>query len=401
MQDAYIYDHVRTPRGKGRADGSLHEITPVQLAAQTLAAIRERNAFDTELVDDVILGCVAPIGEQGANLGRVAAIAADYAQGVPGQQINRFCASALEAVNLAASLVSSGQARSVMAGGVESMSRTPIGGDGGPWYADPQTGWKCYYAPQGIGADLIAALDGYSREDVDAFAVESQRLAAKAWDEARFAKSVLPVRDVAGEIVLDRDEHMRPGTTLADLARLKPAFTAMGKQGFDAIARQRYPHVDTIEHIHTGGNSSGIVDGAAAVLIGGADFGKQTGLAPRGRVVGFQSIGSEPTIMLSGPAPCSARLLDRLGLSFDDIDLFEVNEAFASVVLRFMRETGVERERINVNGGSIALGHPLGATGAMLVGTALDELERRGGKRALITLCAAAGMATATVIERL
>ncbi|WP_322045014.1 acetyl-CoA C-acetyltransferase [Paraburkholderia sp. J67] len=401
MQDAYIYDHVRTPRGKGRADGSLHEITPVQLAAQALAAVRDRSGFDTELVDDVILGCVAPIGEQGANLGRVAAIAADYAQAVPGQQINRFCASALEAVNLGASLVSSGQARSVVAGGVESMSRTPIGGDGGPWYADPQTGWKCYYAPQGIGADLIAALDGYSREDVDAFAVESQRLAAQAWDEGRFAKSVVPVRDVAGEIVLARDEHMRPGTTLADLARLKPAFTAMGKQGFDAIARQRYPQVDTIEHIHTGGNSSGIVDGAAAMLIGSAEFGKQTGLAPRGRVIGFQSIGSEPTIMLSGPAPCSKRLLERLGLSFDDIDLFEVNEAFASVVMRFMRETGVERERINVNGGSIALGHPLGATGAMLVGTALDELERRGGKRALITLCAAAGMATATVIERL
>ena len=401
MQDAYIYDHVRTPRGKGRADGSLHEITPIQLAAQTLSIVRERNTLDTELVDDVILGCVAPIGEQGANLGRVAAIAADYAEAVPGQQINRFCASALEAVNLSASLVSSGQARSVVAGGVESMSRTPIGGDGGPWYADPQTGWKCYYAPQGIGADLIASIDGYSREDVDAFAVESQRLAAQAWSEGRFAKSVVPVRDVAGEIVLERDEYMRPGTTLADLARLKPAFTAMGKQGFDAIARQRYPQIDTIEHIHTGGNSSGIVDGAAAVLIGSAAFGKQAGLPPRGRVLGFQSIGSEPTIMLSGPAPCSARLLERLGLGFDDIDLFEVNEAFASVVLRFMRETGVERERINVNGGSIALGHPLGATGAMLVGTALDELERRGGKRALITLCAAAGMATATVIERL
>jgi acetyl-CoA C-acetyltransferase len=401
VQDAYIYDHVRTPRGKGRADGSLHEITPIQLAAQSLAAIRERNSLNTGLVDDVILGCVAPIGEQGANLGRVAAIAADYAQDVPGQQINRFCASALEAVNLAASLVSSGQARSVVAGGVESMSRTPLGGDGGPWYADPQTGWKCYYAPQGIGADLIAALDGYSREDVDAFAVESQRCAALAWDEGRFAKSVIPVRDVAGEIVLDRDEHMRPGTTLADLARLKPAFTQMGQQGFDAIARQRYPQVDVIDHIHTGGNSSGIVDGASAMLIGSAAFGKAAGIAPRGRVLGFQSIGSEPTIMLSGPAPCSARLLQRLGLSFDDIDLFEVNEAFASVVMRFMRETGVERERINVNGGSIALGHPLGATGAMLVGTALDELERRGGKRALITLCAAAGMATATVIERI
>lgn len=401
MHDAYIYDHVRTPRGKGRADGALHEITPIQLAAQTLKALRDRNRLNTELVGDVILGCVSPVGEQGANLGRLAAIAADYAEGVPGQQINRFCASALEAVNLGASLVSSGQAIGVVAGGVESMSRMTLGADGGPWYADPQTGWKSYYAPQGIGADLIAALDNYTREDVDAYAVESQRRAATAWQDGRFSRSVIPVRDTAGEIVLERDEYLRPGTTLEDLARLKPAFTAMGKQGFDAIARQRYPQIDTIEHIHTGGNSSGIVDGASAVLIGNGELGKRCDIAPRARILGFQSIGSEPTIMLSGPAPCSARLLQRLGLRFDDIDLFEVNEAFASVVLRFLRETGVGRDRVNVNGGAIALGHPLGATGAMLVGTALDELERRGGKRALITLCAAAGMATATVIERL
>ncbi|MEQ5837292.1 acetyl-CoA C-acetyltransferase [Marinobacter sp. NFXS9] len=400
MTDAYIYDHVRTPRGKGRADGALAQITPVQLAAQALTALRQRNDLDTARVDDVILGCVAPIGEQGANLGRLAALVADYAEGVPGQQINRFCASALEAVNLAAAVVSAGQAQAVVAGGVESMSRTPMGGDGGPWYADPQTNWKSYYTPQGIGADLIATLDGYSREDVDGFAVESQRRAARAWEDGYFAKSVVPVCDVIGEVSLARDEHMRPGTSLEDLGRLRPAFTALGASGYDALAQQRYPRVERIEHVHTGGNASGIVDGASAVLIGSRAFGDKEGLRPRGRILGFQSIGSEPTIMLTGPAPCSAKLLQRLGLSFDDIDLFEVNEAFASVVLRFMRETGVDHERVNVNGGAIAMGHPLGATGAMLLGTALDELERRGGKRALITLCAAAGMATATVIER-
>lgn len=401
MTDAYLYDHVRTPRGRGRSDGALAQITPVQLAAQTLVALRQRNGLDTAQIDDVILGCVAPVGEQGANLGRLAAIVADYAEAVPGQQINRFCASALEAVNLAAAVVTSGQAEAVIAGGVESMSRTPMGGDGGPWYADPQTNWKSYYTPQGIGADLIATLDGYRREDVDAYAVESQRRAAHAWEAGWFDGSVVPVRDVIGEVVLARDEHLRPGTTPADLARLKAAFTAMGDSGYDALALQRYPHVERIEHVHTGGNASGIVDGASAVLIGSRAYGERNGLRPRGRVLGFQSIGSEPTIMLTGPAPCAAKLLKRLGLTFDDIDLFEVNEAFASVVMRFMRETGVGHDRVNVNGGSIALGHPLGATGAMLVGTALDELERRGARRALITLCAAAGMATATVIERL
>ncbi|WP_175650626.1 acetyl-CoA C-acetyltransferase [Pseudomonas sp. Marseille-P9899] len=401
MADAYLYDHVRTPRGRGRSDGALAQITPVQLAAQTLIALRQRNGLDTAQIDDVILGCVAPIGEQGANIARLAAIVADYAEQVPGQQINRFCASALEAVNLAAAVVSSGQAQAVVAGGVESMSRTPMGGDGGPWYADPQTNWKSYYTPQGIGADLIATLDAYRREDIDAFAVESQRRAAHAWAAGYFDGSVIPVRDVIGEVVLARDEHLRAGTTVADLARLKAAFTAMGESGYDALALQRYPQVERIEHVHTGGNSSGIVDGASAVLVGSRAYGERNGLRPRGRILGFQSIGSEPTIMLTGPAPCSAKLLQRLGLGFDDIDLFEVNEAFASVVMRFMRETGVGHDRINVNGGSIALGHPLGATGAMLVGTALDELERRGGRRALITLCAAAGMATATVIERL
>ncbi|SDB35168.1 acetyl-CoA C-acetyltransferase [Pseudomonas sp. NFACC13-1] len=401
MTDAYIYDHIRTPRGRGRLDGALAQITPVQLAAQTLIALRERNRLDTTEVGDVILGCVAPIGEQGANLGRLAAIVADYDQAVPGQQINRFCASALESVNLAAAVVAMGQADAIVAGGVESMSRTPMGGDGGPWYADPQTNWKSYYTPQGIGADLIATLDGYSRQDVDSFAVESQRRAAHAWEQGYFARSVVPVRDVIGEVLLRQDEHMRPGTRLEDLAKLKAAFTAMGESGYDALALQRYPEVERIAHVHTGGNSSGIVDGASAVLIGSRGFGQRSGLVPRGRILGFQSIGSEPTIMLTGPAPCSAKLLQRLGLGFDDIDLFEVNEAFASVVMRFMQDTGVEHGRINVNGGSIAMGHPLGATGAMLVGTALDELERRGGKRALITLCAAAGMATATVIERI
>lgn len=401
MTDAYIFDHVRTPRGKGRSGGALSQIPPVQLAGQTLSALSARNKLDTSQIDDVILGCVAPVGEQGANIGRLAALMAGYAEGVPGQQINRFCASALEAVNLAAALVVAGQARAVVAGGVESMSRTPMGGDGGPWYADPQTSWATYYTPQGIGADLIATLDGYSREDVDAFAEESQKRAANAWDQGYFDKSVIAVRDVIDEVLLARDEHMRPGTGMADLAKLKPAFSSMGAAGYDALAQMRYPAVERIEHVHTGGNSSGIVDGACAVLIGSAEFGERNGLRPRGRVLGYQSIGSEPTIMLTGPAPCSTRLLQRLGLTYDDIDLFEVNEAFASVVMRFMRETGVGHDRVNVNGGSIAMGHPLGATGAMLVGTALDELERRGGKRALITLCAAAGMATATVIERL
>ena len=399
--DAYIYDHVRTPRGKGRSDGGLHQITPTQLAAQTLRALRERNQLDTALIDDVILGCVSPIGEQGANLGRIAALAAHYAQSVPGQQLNRFCASALEAVNLGAALVKSGAAQAVVAGGVESMSRVPLGSDGGAWYCDPQVTWSAYYAPQGIGADLIATLDGFSREDVDAYAVESQRRAAQAWDNGYFARSVIPVRDVIGEVALARDEHLRPRTTLADLAKLKPAFVTQGEaHGFDAVAIARYPHVEAINHVHTGGNSSGIVDGAAGVLIGNEAFGKAAGLTPRARIKGFRSVGSEPTIMLTGPAPCSQLLLRTLGMSAKDIDLYEVNEAFAAVVLRFMREMDVPHERVNVNGGAIALGHPLGATGAMILGTVLDELERRDLSTGLITLCAAAGMATATVIER-
>jgi acetyl-CoA C-acetyltransferase len=400
--DAYIFDHVRTPRGRGRSDGSLHEITPIQLCVQSMAAIRDRNGLDTALVDDVILGCVSPVGEQGANLARIAAIRAQYSESVPGQQINRFCASALEAVNLGAALVKAGEAQAIVAGGVESMSRVAMGSDGGAWYCDPQTTWHSYYAPQGIGADLLATIEGHTRENVDAYALESQRRAAHAWNYGYFDKSVIPVRDVIDEVVLARDEHLRPNASMADLAKLKPAFARQGEtQGFDAVAIARYPRVEAIDHVHTGGNSSGIVDGAAVVLIGNAAFGKAAGLTPRARIKGFGSLGSEPTIMLSGTGACSKRLLQRLGMSVRDIDLFEVNEAFAAVPLSFMRDIEAAHEQVNVNGGSIALGHPLGATGAMILGTLLDELERRDLATGLVTLCAAAGMATTTVIERI
>jgi len=400
MNQAFIFDHVRTPRGKGRADGGLHEITPVQLATQTLQAIRDRNLLDTGLVEDVILGCVMPSGEQGSNLGRTAVINADYAQTVPGQQLNRFCASGLEAVNLAAAQVAAGQVDCIVAGGVESMSRLPMSIEG-PWTCDPQVSWKSYYAPQGVSADLIATLDGYSREDVDAYAVQSQERAALAWNEGRFSRSVFAVRDIIGDIVLAKDEHLRPGTTVTSLSGLKASFEQMGEQGgFDAVAIQRYPQVERIRHVHTGGNSSGIVDGAAAVLVGSADFGQKAGLKARARVRSYASIGSDPTIMLTGPAAAARKALQRAGMTPRDIDLWEVNEAFASVVLRFQRDMQLSPEVVNVNGGSIALGHPLGATGAMLVGTVLDELERRNLNTALITLCAAIGMATATIIER-
>jgi acetyl-CoA C-acetyltransferase len=402
MTDAYIYDHVRTPRGKGRPDGALHEITPLQLATQVLQALRERSALDTGLIDDVVMGIVSPIGEQGSVLPRSAALNAGYGDGIPGVQVNRFCASGLEAVNLAAAKVMAGQSPAVIGGGVESMSRVPLGSDGGAWPADPAFSAKAYFAPQGIGADLIATLDGYSREDVDRYAVESQRRAARAWSEGRFAGSVVPVRDVIGEIVLERDEHMRPGTSLADLGKLKPAFEVMGTQGgFDAVVTQRYPQVESVNHVHTGGNSSGIVDGACAVLIGSSHFGGQTGLKPRARIRAFASIGSEPSIMLTGPALVTEKVLKLAGMSVHDIDLFEVNEAFASVVLRFLSATGVPHDKVNVNGGAIAMGHPLGATGAMIVGTALDELERTDKSTALCTLCVGAGMGTAIILERL
>jgi acetyl-CoA C-acetyltransferase len=401
MADAFIYDHVRTPRGRGKPDGGLHSITPIQLAAQTLQAVRERNTLDTRLLDDVVLGCVSPVGEQGADIARVAVLVAGYDETVPGQQLNRFCASGLEAINNAAAQVMSGQSQAVVAGGVESMSRVPIGSDGGAWVADPAVAYQTYFVPQGVGADLIATLDGYSRQQVDAYAVESQRRAATAWAEGRFARSVVPVRDVLGRVMLERDEHLRPDATVESLASLKPAFAQMGEQaGFDAVAQMKYPQVDTINHVHTAANSSGIVDGAAGVLIGSKRFGTKSGIRPRARIRAFTSIGSEPTIMLTGPALVTQKLLKRAGMSVADIDLFEVNEAFASVVLRFMRAMGVPHDKVNVNGGAIAMGHPLGATGAVITGIVLDELERRDLNTALITLCVGAGMGTATIIER-
>ena len=401
MADALIFDHVRTPRGRGRPDGALHEVPAIGLATQALQAVRDRNSLDTSAVDDVVLGCVSPVGEQGSCIGRVAALNAGYAESVAGLQLNRFCASGLEAVNNAAAQVLSGQSDLVVGGGVEAMSRIPISSDGGAWYGDPTVGWNTYFVPQGVGADLIATLAGFTRDDVDRYALESQRRAAVAQAEGRFNASLVPVKDVIGQVLLAEDEYPRPKTTLADLGALKPAFQSMGEDnGFDAVAQLRYPQVETIRHIHTAGNSSGIVDGAAAVLIGNARIGKKLGLKPRARIRAFTSIGSEPTIMLTGPALATRKVLKRAGMSLSDIDLFEVNEAFAAVVMRFMADTGVSHDKINVNGGAIALGHPLGATGAMILGTALDELERRGLGTALITLCVGAGMGTATIIER-
>jgi acetyl-CoA C-acetyltransferase len=401
MSQAYLYDHVRTPRGKGRPDGALHEITPVQLASQALMALRDRNQVDTRLIDDIILGTAMPVGEQGANLARTAAVQAEYAEQVPGVQLNRFCASGLEAVNLAASQVAAGFVDAIVAGGVESMSRIPMSVEG-PWASDPQVIWKSYYVPQGVSADLIATLDDYSRADVDAVAVRSQQRAATAWQNGWFDKSITPVRDIIGEIVLHRDEHLRPGTSIESLATLKPAFAQMGElAGFDSVALQRYPQVEQIRHVHTGGNSSGIVDGAAVVLIGSKQFGESAGFRPRARIRSFASVGSEPTIMLTGPSAACQKALKRAGMDKSDIDLWEINEAFAAVVLRFQRDLDLSPDIVNVNGGSIAMGHPLSATGAMLVGTVLDELERRNLNTAMITLCAAIGMATATIIDRL
>ncbi|WP_439532612.1 acetyl-CoA C-acetyltransferase [Polymorphobacter sp.] len=403
MAEALIYDAVRTPRGKGRKDGKLHEITPIQLSTQVLEAIRDRNGIDTADVDDVIFGCVSPVGEQGAVIPRVAAINANYAETTAGVQVNRFCASGLEAVNMAAAKVITGEACFAIGGGVESMSRVPMGADGGAWAMDPAVAFHSYFAPQGIGADLIATKYGFSRNDVDAYAVESQKRAARSWAEGRFARSIVPVRDVIGEVVLDRDEHMRPSTDMQSLGSLNPAFTGIGEDmpGFDAVALLRYPEVEKINHVHTGGNSSGIVDGAAGVLLGNREIGEKYGMKPRARILGMASIGSEPTIMLTGPTPVTEKLLKRLGMTTDDIDLFELNEAFASVVLRYMQALNIDHDKINVNGGSIAMGHPLGATGAMILGTVLDELERSGKGTALVTLCIGAGMGTATVIERI
>ncbi len=401
MTDAFIYDHVRSPRGKGRPDGALHEVTPVSLASQVLGALRDRSGLDTALLDDVVLGCVSPIGEQGANIARIAALQAGFAESVPGSQVNRFCASGLEAVNIAAAQVMCGQSGLTIAGGVESMSRIPIGSDGGAWPMDPAVAFPRHFVPQGISADLIATLDGYSREDVDAYAFQSQRRAARAWESGWFSRSVVPVRDVIGQVLLERDEHMRPGTTMDDLAALKPAFSAPGEQaGFDAVAMQRYPQVESIQHVHTAGNSSGIVDGAAAVLVGNRKAGRRLGLEPRARIRAFASIGSEPTIMLTGPAAASRKALKLARMSTTDVDLWEINEAFAAVVLRYMRDLDLPADHVNVNGGAIAMGHPLGATGAIVLGVLLDEMERRDLATGLVTLCIGAGMGTATIIER-
>jgi acetyl-CoA C-acetyltransferase len=401
MADAFIFDHIRTPRGRGKSSGALHEVTPIELVTQVLRSLRDRSQLDTSRVDDVIMGCVSPVGEQGADIARVAVLNADYAETVPGKQLNRFCASGLEAVNTAAAQVMSGQSDLCIGGGVESMSRVPMGSDGGAMASDPKVAYKTYFAPQGIGADLIATKYGISRQDCDSYAAESQKRASHAWAAGWFKNSVLPVKDQLGITLLDHDEHVRPGTTAEGLAELKPAFTTMGEQyGFDSVALQRYPEVERINHVHTGGNSSGIVDGAAAVLVGTREMGKALGLTPRARIVGFASIGSEPTIMLTGPAPSAEKVLKRCGMQASDIDLFELNEAFASVVLRFMQILDIPHDRINVNGGAIAMGHPLGATGAMILGVVLDELERRQKSTALINLCVGAGMGTATIIER-
>ena len=399
--EALIFDHVRTPRGKGKPDGALHEVTPVWLAAQPLVALRERNRLDTAVVDDVVMGCVVPVGEQGGNVGRMAVLQADYAQSVAGVQLNRYCGSGLEAVSFAAAKVMSGQADMTIGAGVEMMSRVLMGSDGGAWAQDPQLASKTYFVMQGISADLLASLRGHSRRDLDEYSAESHRRAAKAWAEGRFDQSVVPVKDFLGMTLLEKDETIRAETTADSLAALKPAFTEMGqKYGYDSVALQRYPQVEQIHHHHHAGNSSGIVDGAAAVLIGTAEAGARQGMKPRARIRAFASIGSEPTLMLDGPAHAARKALARARMQASDIDLWELNEAFATVVLTMMEELDIPHERMNVNGGAIAMGHPLGATGAMILGTVLDELERSGKRTALISLCVAAGMGSAMIIER-
>lgn len=402
MPDAYIYDAVRTPRGRGKPDGALHEVSTLNLAATALVAIRERNHLDPALVDDVVLGCVDPVGEAGGDIARAAALTAGYGDGVPGVQIQRFCASGLDAVNFAAAEIMSGQHEMTIGGGVESMSRVGIGASGGAWPMDPQIALPSYFMPQGVSADLIATRYGFSRDDVDAYAVESQKRAAAAWEEGRFKNSIVPVKDVNGLTILDRDEHMRPGTTMQSLAALNPSFVQMAEMGgFGAVAIQAHPEVEALNHVHHAGNSSGIVDGAAAVLLGSEEAGRKAGLKPRARIKAFANVGSEPAMMLTGPIAVTEKVLKRAGMSLSDIDLFELNEAFASVVLRYMQALDVPHDKLNVNGGAIAMGHPLGATGAMILGTVLDELERRGLGTALVTLCIGAGMGTATIIERM
>jgi acetyl-CoA C-acetyltransferase len=401
MAEAFIYDHVRTPRGRGKKDGALHEVSTVRLAAHALEAIRDRNGLDASLVDDVVLGCVDPVGEAGGDIARTAVFTAGYPHTVPGIHVNRYCASGLDAVNLAHAAITSGQHDLVVAGGVESMSRVGIGAAGNAWAMDPIAALPGYFVPQGISADLIATKYGFSRDDVDAYAVESQKRAATAWTEGRFSKSVAPVRDINGLTILDRDEHMRPDTDMQKLAALNPAFTLFGEMGgFDAVAIQAHPEVEAVEHVHHAGNSSGIVDGAAAVLIGSKKAGRKAGLTPRARIRAYANIGSEPAIMLTGPVDVTEKLFKRTKMSFADIDLIEINEAFAAVVLRYLQAFDLDPAIVNVNGGAIAMGHPLGATGAMILGTVIDELERRDLNTALVTLCIGAGMGTATIVER-
>ena len=399
MSEAYIIDAIRTPRGKGKKDGSLHQVKPITLLTTLLNELKDRHQLDTSKVDDIVLGCVTPIGDQGADIAKTAAIAAGWDNDVAGVQINRFCASGLEAVNMAAMKVRSGWEDIVVAGGVESMSRVPMGSDGGPWALDPETNMACEFVPQGIGADLIATIDGYTRSDVDTFAENSQKKAAAAQAKGYFNQSIVPVKDKAGVTILAQDEFIKPTTTAEGLAKLNPSFALMGQMGFDAIALQKYPEVEQINHVHHAGNSSGIVDGAALVLIASEKAVKEQGLKPRAKVLATALVGSDPTIMLTGPAPAARKALEKAGLTIDDIDLFEVNEAFAAVVMRFITELKVDPAKVNVNGGAIAMGHPLGATGAMILGTLLDELERQGKKRGLATLCVGGGMGIATIIE--
>jgi acetyl-CoA C-acetyltransferase len=401
MTEVFIYDHVRTPRGRGKKDGSLHEVPSVRLAAKTLEALRDRNGLNTETVDDIIMGCVDPVMEAGAVIPRGAAFEAGYSIKAPGMQISRFCASGLDAVNFAAAKIAQGADDIVIAGGVESMSRVGLGMSGGAWFMDPSVNFPAYFMPQGVSADLIATKYGFSRDDVDAYAVESQKRAANSWEKGYFKNSVIPVKDQNGLVILDRDEHMRPGTDMQALASLNPSFQMPGEMGgFEAVGIQAHPEIERINYVHHAGNSSGIVDGAAAVLLGSKAGGGSIGLKPRGRIKAFANIGSDPALMLTGPVDVTEKLLKRSGMTLADIDLFELNEAFAAVVLRYMQAFDISHDKINVNGGAIAMGHPLGATGAMILGTVLDELERRDLNTALVTLCIGAGMGTATVIER-